>query len=131
MWYNYGMQKRYSKGYLEYLSSPAWRERRLAKLEEANFKCSVCGGREALDVHHLTYERFGNEDTRDLIALCRSCHWVADMGRPAPVTALSLRLIEKPVKPEGQWRKEQQRRKDRRTHLSYEERKRMRRQTTP
>ena len=27
-----------------------------------------------LDVHHVTYKNFGNEQTQDGIALCRSCH---------------------------------------------------------
>jgi 5-methylcytosine-specific restriction endonuclease McrA len=28
----------------------------------------------AVEVHHLTYERLGEERLTDLVALCRSCH---------------------------------------------------------
>jgi len=36
---------------------------------------------EALEVHHLTYERFGHELDSDLQALCHPCHKEADAER--------------------------------------------------
>lgn len=36
-------------------------------------QCERCGGR-AEHVHHLTYERLGDEDLCDLQALCIECH---------------------------------------------------------
>lgn len=100
------MDMAHSREYLDYMASSAWQERRLAKLEQAKFRCKRCGARDGLEVHHLTYERLGREDTRDLIVLCKSCHWAADKGRPEPVTELAKRLIEKPEKPGRQLRSE-------------------------
>lgn len=68
----------YSIVYLEYLKSDAWRERRASKLEASKFRCERCGEREGLEVHHLSYDRLGQERTDDLIVLCKSHHWVAD-----------------------------------------------------
>lgn len=31
-----------------------------------------------LDVHHLTYDRFGREELDDLVLLCRDCHKEVD-----------------------------------------------------
>lgn len=66
--------------YEGYLQSPSWRDKRRAKLIEADFKCEECGYGEyeaqdqALDVHHKTYDRFGDEPLSDLVVLCRRCH---------------------------------------------------------
>lgn len=39
------------------------------------FKCSVCKAPcKHFDIHHKTYERIGNEDINDVIALCHTCH---------------------------------------------------------
>ena len=34
----------------------------------------VCGVKHRLQVHHLTYERLGNERDEDLKVLCWACH---------------------------------------------------------
>lgn len=51
----------------------------------AKFTCQRCKEKlppGALDVHHLTYERLGNERPSDLQVLCRSkCHPIADAQR--------------------------------------------------
>jgi len=62
--------------YIEYMKSDAWREKRGLVLERSGGKCEKCGF-EACDVHHLTYERLGNESMDDLQALCLKCHWTA------------------------------------------------------
>ncbi len=69
--------------YTTYLKSSKWQQRRLAKLEQANYQCGRkdCHERDRLSVHHLTYERLGNERSDDLIVLCQSCHWAADEFR--------------------------------------------------
>jgi len=38
--------------------------------------CRECGNEThgVLDVHHLTYERLGNESMADLAIVCRPCH---------------------------------------------------------
>lgn len=63
-----------------YLKSQVWKNKRYAKLVDVNFICEGCGyGKydfedQPLDVHHKTYERFGNERMSDLEVLCRTCH---------------------------------------------------------
>jgi len=35
----------------------------------------MCSSHDAtLDVHHKTYENYGDERPEDLVVLCRSCH---------------------------------------------------------
>ena len=60
--------------YEAYLRSAAWRERRKAVLERASDCCELCEIADAVQVHHLTYVRFGNELPTDLLAVCTSCH---------------------------------------------------------
>lgn len=61
--------------YRDYLLTPEWRERRLARLKAARYRCQVCNTRDVrLNVHHRTYVRRGEELARDLIVLCESCH---------------------------------------------------------
>lgn len=51
-----------------------WKLRREAYLKK-NKWCEVCGNSMLdLQVHHLTYERIGNELDSDLVGLCRPCH---------------------------------------------------------
>ena len=41
------------------------------------YRCQVCGERDTrLDVHHNTYDRYGDEGPFDLVALCGGCHEV-------------------------------------------------------
>jgi 5-methylcytosine-specific restriction endonuclease McrA len=60
--------------YQRYLRSERWRLLRKQVLRRAGWRCECCGRRGPLDVHHLTYERFGRELLGDLQALCRDCH---------------------------------------------------------
>lgn len=43
-------------------------------LLERDCRCYVCGIGTALELHHLTYERYGNEALDDCILLCERCH---------------------------------------------------------
>ena len=66
----------YKKGnatYERYIHSPAWHSKAECRLEIDGHICQVCG-KDASDVHHLTYDRFGHEDMNDLVSLCRDCH---------------------------------------------------------
>lgn len=60
--------------YNRYLQSPQWKERRQRVLERDNYLCQGCLTRRATQVHHLTYERVGNEMMFDLISICTPCH---------------------------------------------------------
>jgi len=60
--------------YNQYLNTPQWREKRERVLERDNYLCQGCRVNQATQVHHLTYERIGNEMLFDLIAVCNDCH---------------------------------------------------------
>ena len=61
--------------YNRYMRSDIWHAIRDAKLACASHKCERCGKRARLDVHHLTYDRFGGDERMtDLQVLCRPCH---------------------------------------------------------
>lgn len=56
--------------------SDHWREFRKHVLETKGRKCEDCGVTDGVvfDVHHLTYENLGDEQLKDVIVLCHSCH---------------------------------------------------------
>lgn len=59
----------------EYLKSPKWKSFRKAILERSEGFCEYCFKKSSvLHVHHLTYERWGNERAEDVMALCEICH---------------------------------------------------------
>ncbi|MDX3965512.1 MAG: HNH endonuclease signature motif containing protein [Bradyrhizobium sp.] len=66
--------------YQKHIASSKWRRgsARLAELEAAGHRCRLCQTEATpdspLEVHHRTYENFGNERSEDLTALCRECH---------------------------------------------------------
>lgn len=74
------ISRRYSEEwwslYAEYLESSEWKLRRREVMRRDNGTCQSCGN-PAEQVHHMTYERIGNEDMEDLLAICRRCHRLA------------------------------------------------------
>lgn len=62
------------------MRSEAWKEKCEQRRRFDGYRCCVCGRpallcREGLQVHHLTYERLGNEDVaHDIVSLCGKCH---------------------------------------------------------
>jgi 5-methylcytosine-specific restriction endonuclease McrA len=59
----------------EYRVQREWQARRTATLARAGYRCQTCGDSDVrLDVHHNTYERYGDESIFDLVALCDRCH---------------------------------------------------------
>ncbi len=56
-----------------YLKSAQWATLRKLVLERDEFRCVKCFAA-ADHVHHLTYERWQNEELSDLVSLCRGCH---------------------------------------------------------
>lgn len=107
---------RHSMRYREYLHSSAWQIRRACKLEQAKHCCQICGDRERLSVHHLTYERLGCELSEDLLVVCNGCHWVVDEIRKdagkgkALLERLLLPVKEKPKMNHAERRKEMKKR---------------------
>ena len=58
----------------QYFKTATWQTKRFQVLSRAKFKCEICNSKEALEIHHSSYENLGEEPLRDLHALCRSCH---------------------------------------------------------
>jgi hypothetical protein len=73
------------KGYQRYLASPGWQATRQEALMRAGRRCRHCGAPDALEVHHLTYERLGNERPDDLAVLCRDCHQLEHDTKGTPM----------------------------------------------
>lgn len=61
--------------YQAHLDSPAWKSKRLQVFARSSFQCEHgdCTN-QAEQVHHLTYERLGEEPLVDLQAVCIPCH---------------------------------------------------------
>jgi 5-methylcytosine-specific restriction endonuclease McrA len=66
----YGTENKHSS----YIASKEWQYLRTRILQSRGGKCEVCGVKHRLQVHHLTYERLGNERDEDLKVLCWACH---------------------------------------------------------
>jgi 5-methylcytosine-specific restriction endonuclease McrA len=59
----------------QFMASDEWKHIRGLKLDLASHRCEKCGVGDPLDVHHLTYDRFGGDELlTDLQVLCRDCH---------------------------------------------------------
>lgn len=60
--------------YERYIGSDRWRLRRERFFATHPRVCSCCESEDDVQVHHLTYVRFGDELDDDLLALCQRCH---------------------------------------------------------
>ena len=59
----------------KYREQPEGPVRRVQALTRAGYKCQTCISRDTmLDVHHNSYQTYGDERPQDLVVLCRSCH---------------------------------------------------------
>lgn len=65
----------FSDDYLKYLRSPEWEKNRKKRIQYDMGRCQNCGSQINLQVHHLTYDRLGDECVKsDLKTLCVDCH---------------------------------------------------------
>jgi hypothetical protein len=75
--------------YGAYLGSSEWLLRRVRIFHRCNRICEMCSSAPATQVHHLTYERVGEELDTDLLGVCGPCHdtmhheWPNDAPAPA------------------------------------------------
>lgn len=59
----------------DFYRSFAWQKIKENCLRRDFFICRICKTDRAITAHHLTYERFGgDEEPKDLISVCFSCH---------------------------------------------------------
>lgn len=78
-----------NNAYYEYIKSPEWHSLKIDIIQARGCKCERCNKKKhpaKLQLHHLTYERLFNEESQDLMLVCRRCH-MKEHG-----------LIKKPVK---------------------------------
>lgn len=74
----------HSAEYKRVLASSRWRKLRNERMLATGWRCEQCKQPEVetkLALHHLTYERLGNERPEDIILLCARCHKGADRER--------------------------------------------------
>lgn len=69
--------------YKEYLMSDEWKWKREKRLL-IDQKCSICGRPFDLQVHHMTYKTYPDENTTDLITVCKKCHERIESLKAAP-----------------------------------------------
>lgn len=58
--------------YETYLESQHWKH---FSSKVRSKKCFCCGSSNKLQIHHITYERLGEELPQDVITICHNCHW--------------------------------------------------------
>ena len=82
--------------YEKYIHSAEWRKVAGERLNLDKRICCVCG-KEATQVHHLTYDNFRNEKMDDLVSLCSYCHKKAEDIYDPSITPWAMAE----AKPEG------------------------------
>ncbi len=94
--------------YRDYINSRRWKNKRKAKIKESGHFCNKCGSVRFLQVHHLTYERLGNELLEDLEILCDNCH---RLEHGLPVTKEDREKVKKRRKHNKKLRRQRKNRK--------------------
>ena len=73
---------------------PNWSTTRARVYGRRPRRCAACRSCQHIDLHHLTYERWGKELDDDLIPLCHDCHAaVHQMFRALRKTRMTLRAV--------------------------------------
>ena len=63
------------KNYRDYLRTKHWKNIKKMYNKMYKYECSCCGSNKTgLHLHHITYDRVGNEEIDDLVYLCKECH---------------------------------------------------------
>lgn len=60
-----------------------WHLLRFEALRRDRFRCTLCNGKDRLEAHHRTYNRFGRELLEDIYCLCHACHQKFHSGTQA------------------------------------------------
>lgn len=71
-----------------YLASREWALKKRAARSRSGGTCERCGQAPSAHVHHLTYERIGEELLEDLLDVCRGCHEWLSGGDYDPLDAI-------------------------------------------
>jgi hypothetical protein len=62
------------KAHNAYLRSNKWKAKKATWYRKNGKWCRVCSTKKDIQLHHLTYDRLGNELLTDLTALCQKHH---------------------------------------------------------
>lgn len=87
--------KNLSVEYRRYIVSLRWFEKRNEAMRHYGRKCHTCGATKRLEVHHLTYERLGEELMSDLMVLCFGCHKAEHSGYKVNSTPVLKEFVSK------------------------------------
>lgn len=68
------MTAQHAFNFKRYLASREWALIKRQVRERSGGMCERCHFREAVEIHHQTYERIGRERLDDLQHVCRPCH---------------------------------------------------------
>lgn len=60
--------------YAEYLQTEHWRQVRERAFVHHGMRCGVCMKTHGLEIHHIEYDRLGDELMTDVVPLCREHH---------------------------------------------------------
>lgn len=77
---NASRQREWWRQYSVYLGSEEWRRKSMATIAAAGGICSYCNTAPAVQAHHVTYDRVGEELPEDLRAICLKCHRMVHPG---------------------------------------------------
>lgn len=86
--------------YEDYLRTAHWGARRNRSLRLAAYRCQRCAANRELQVHHLRYDRLGEELDEDLQVLCGGCHLGHHVAEVTPHRSVYLALISAALKTE-------------------------------
>ena len=67
-------RNKWFESYDKYLGSDDWKDKRRLVMERAGNVCEGCRKRQAIEIHHITYDHAGNEFLFELVAVCEECH---------------------------------------------------------
>lgn len=84
-----------------YMTSAAWKVKRAQRIVDDGGQCTRCGSSDDLQVHHLNYNRLGDEPMDDLRTLCKVCHQ-KEHGRD-PVVSLATAFDRRQVSETHDW----------------------------
>ncbi len=60
--------------YASHMKSATWRELRILVIRRCKGICERCHKWPVVNIHHLNYDRVGNELLTDLLGVCSRCH---------------------------------------------------------
>lgn len=86
--------------YEQYLRTAHWHTTRNRALARVRYRCQRCQANSQLQVHHLSYDRLGEELDTDLQVLCRGCHLGHHVNEVTTNRSVYLAIVSAALKAE-------------------------------